>query len=66
VDGERADLFRCGGMYMGIDLEAGVHSIVLTYRTPYLAQGAIVSCAALLIWIALILYSRRHAKGLCA
>jgi uncharacterized membrane protein YfhO len=66
VDGKRADLFRCGGMYMGIDLEAGVHSIVLTYRTPYLAQGAIVSCAALLIWIALILYSRRHAKGLCA
>ena len=53
VDGEAAELELCGGMYMGIRLDAGEHEIELLYETPGLRTGAWISLAAALAALAL-------------
>lgn len=47
VDGQEAELMRCGGMYMGLRLSAGAHEITLEYETVGLRAGAWISLAAL-------------------
>lgn len=49
VDGEEQDVFRCGGMYMGIGIGAGTHEIEMRYVTPGLKAGAMISAAAALL-----------------
>ena len=47
VDGESAELLNANGMYSALELEAGEHEIKLTYFTPGLKAGAVISIAAL-------------------
>lgn len=65
VDGQKAELFPANTMYMGLSLEAGEHTIELSYRTPGLKTGALISAAALGCWLVLILRERRqrHVSG---
>lgn len=57
VDGEEVEIIRTNIMYMGIPVSNGEHKIELTYSTPYLRIGIIVSVISLLITIiAYILY----------
>lgn len=64
VDGEKAELARSGGMYMGLALDAGEHVIELEYCTPYLKVGAAVSAVSLVLWAVLAAASRkRRASG---
>ena len=60
VDGEPTELMRCGGMYMGLALDAGHHEIELDYMTPGLPVGAAVSGAALILALVLALALRRR------
>ena len=53
VDGEEQDVFRCGGMYMGIAIGAGAHEIEMRYVTPGLKAGAMISAAAALLTVVL-------------
>lgn len=53
IDGETAELFRCGGMYMGARVTSGAHYVELTYETPGLRTGAIVSACAVAMMIVL-------------
>ena len=63
VDGEAAQIFRCGGMYMGIELSAGEHQVELSYETPGLRPGVGLSIAGALIAAVLTLLTRRrHAR----
>ena len=55
VNGEAADIFRCGGMYMGIALDAGTYEIEMQYVTPGLKLGMIVSALALALTVALVI-----------
>ena len=57
VDGQDAPLFKCGGMYMGLALSAGDHTVELRYATPGLLAGVIVSAAALIALVALAILS---------
>ena len=63
VDGEEAELFRCGGMYMGLRLDAGAHRVELRYETPGLRVGAWISLAGALIALALAVLSRRARRA---
>lgn len=64
VDGKATKVYRSGGMYMGIPLGAGQHTVAFTYRTPYILEGAIVTGAGLFIWIALAIWCRlRSARA---
>jgi len=51
VDGEAVETFVANGMYTGIKVAAGSHSVELEYETPYLRLGAMVSVAALLLFV---------------
>lgn len=51
VDGKQADLERMNKMYMGAWLEPGAHDIRLTYETPGLLAGWIVTVLGILLGV---------------
>ena len=62
VDGEQAPLYKANGIFIGIPLSAGQHSIKLVYRTPWLAEGAMVSAASIVIMIAGEIVLKKRSK----
>ncbi len=65
VDGEKATLIRANGMYCGLLLSEGEHTIELRYRTPGFAAGAIISALSIAIFTVLIYYyAQRKNSGL--
>lgn len=68
VDGQERELLRANGNFMAVQLEAGEHTVELSYETPYLALGAYVSCAACAVLAAVVVgsavvYVRRKRTG---
>jgi uncharacterized membrane protein YfhO len=51
VDGKQSPLYKANTMYMATDISKGSHSIELTYETPGMDLGKIISCLALVILI---------------
>ncbi|MCR5592804.1 MAG: YfhO family protein [Saccharofermentans sp.] len=48
IDGEPAEIIRANRAFMAIRTEAGDHHIELTYKTPYLLAGIMVSAVSAL------------------
>ncbi|MBQ6326986.1 MAG: YfhO family protein [Clostridia bacterium] len=64
VDGEEKPIFRCGGMYMGIELMAGTHEIEMRYVTPGLIPGMWISTVAIVLTAVLaVVSSIRRRRG---
>ena len=61
VDGKTVPLFQCGGMYTGLQLDKGTHHIELSYCTPGLKTGALISFISLL-FIAALPLARHYRK----
>lgn len=57
---------RCGGMYMGVALDAGEHHLELRYCTPGLKAGAVISAAALTLLLALSILDGWRRKKFAA
>ena len=55
VDGKETKIYQANGMYMGIPVEKGAHTIELSYTTPGLKIGAAVSAAAWIIFIVFVI-----------
>lgn len=65
VNGEDRELLQTDRCYMGTVLERGENEIRLTYRTPGLRTGSLMSLAGLLLMAgALVLGSRRRWNNL--
>lgn len=47
VDGQEAELLQADIGFMALAVSEGTHSITLQYRTPYLTEGILISCAGL-------------------
>lgn len=62
VDGDPAKLLKANRMYMGLLLDAGSHEIELTYETPGLKAGVILSRIGFLLFIAIILFGQFREK----
>lgn len=62
VDGEKAPIYKANGIFIGIPLTAGEHSIELHYVTPYLTEGIIISAVSLAILIAICIISRKKKE----
>lgn len=58
VDGEQTRLYKANIKNMAVILNAGNHVIELTYHTPYLREGAILSIAGLVIFILSLLFGK--------
>ena len=63
VDGKASDVCSINGGLMGLPLEKGKHSVMLTSRVPHLMAGAAVSAASLLVYLGLwFIESAREKK----
>lgn len=66
IDGKRSPVFRCGGLYMGVALEAGEHKLEMRYETPGLRLGALISLIAIAATVVIAIWHgmrRRSLKG---
>lgn len=62
IDGQPADPIRTNTMYLGCAIDAGTHHVELTYRTPGLRLGAMLSATGLLLLGALTAILRRKHR----
>ncbi len=61
VDGQETKLLQANVMFSGLVLEPGTHVITLTYRTPYLVPGAILTALGLAALVTIcLLYKKRR------
>lgn len=61
VDGREAPILQADFGFMAVPLDAGGHEVVLTYRTPYLVQGAMLSAMGV-AGVALLSAWRRRGR----
>lgn len=61
VDGERARIYKANGLFIGIPLTAGSHTLKLVYRTPFLYEGAALSAIGIVTAIIIIIF-RKHKR----
>lgn len=62
IDGEKAPVYKANGMFMGIPLTKGSHTVRLSYRTPWLYESMIISTVSLAAAIAVKLIEKRRQK----
>lgn len=60
VDGERAELLRANGMYMGVKLAEGRHTIVFTCRMRGFWPGCAISLATFVLLACIAVLRRRR------
>lgn len=62
VDGEKVDVLRANRAFMAIPIDAGDHSIELSYSTPYLKTGLLSSAVSLIVFIGITCLVRKKSK----
>ncbi len=60
VDGKETEVLRANECYMAIRLDKGTHEVKLTYETPYLKIGTIISAVS---FLAVIVYMMKCHKN---
>ena len=63
VDGEETPVYKANGLFLGIPLTEGSHSVRLSYRTPWLYEGMAVSAVSFVAVIAIKLIEKRRKKS---
>lgn len=63
VDGEEVEILQANTMYMALYLEAGDHEIILTYSTPGLKVGLIISGLSLATLMAFVCFRQSKRGG---
>lgn len=58
VNGEKADIIKADG-FMSVRVDTGDSNVRFHYMTPGLIPGIIVSIAAWIVWVAVIIYSKQ-------
>lgn len=60
VDGKETEVFKVNDAFIGINIEAGEHTVEFMYKTPYLKLGAIFSIIGILEFIFIIVIDRKN------
>lgn len=60
VDGKKQEILQANTMYMALSLKKGVHKIQLSYRTPGLESGIILSFGGWMLYVILFIYEKKH------
>lgn len=60
VDGAEVPVYKANGLFLGIPLEEGSHTITLRYCTPWLLEGTLLSAAAVILFCVLAVLTRRR------
>jgi uncharacterized membrane protein YfhO len=61
VDGKETPLYKANTMYMAADISKGAHSIELTYATPGMHLGVLISLVTCCMLIIVFLFNKKHA-----
>ncbi|WP_368217140.1 YfhO family protein, partial [Blautia wexlerae] len=59
VDGKETKLQKANTMFMALELGPGSHEIRLTYCTPYLKAGMLLSVLGLVIYVMLVFRKKK-------
>ena len=62
VDGTSVEIIRANTAFMAIPLSAGSHSIEMTYVTPYLYLGWIISAAGIILYAVYLVCEKKKRK----
>lgn len=62
VDGERVKLYQANTAFMALELLPGDHTVELTYWTPGLTAGILLSCAGAAGVVILVVWQRKKRK----
>ena len=62
VDGHRTEAYRVGEALMGVDLDAGVHTIPMEYTAPGLWEGSILTFLCVALYMASGILERKLAR----
>ena len=62
IDGKETKSYRCDIAFIGTFVDAGNHSVVLKYSTPFLAAGVVSSFIGLIALVALCFYLKSRKK----
>jgi len=65
IDGKQVELLNVNTMFCGVFLPVGNHDIKLSYVTPYLKQGCILSLIGFCLFIIVIYYFEKKVKNKC-
>jgi uncharacterized membrane protein YfhO len=60
VDGQPQPVYRADGILRGVQVPAGHHAILFTFRPPLLLLGVMISVAALLCTVILVVLGARQ------
>ena len=60
VDGEQVPVYKANGLFLGLPLKAGSHSIRLEYTTPWLIEGMILSLVSIAVFIAITIIKKQR------
>lgn len=63
VDGQLVETSKVNLGFIGFPIDVGNHSIVFKYQTPYLREGIAISIFGILLYIILILRSKRQGSN---
>ncbi|MBO6164399.1 MAG: YfhO family protein [Lachnospiraceae bacterium] len=62
IDDVKTDIYRCNSSFMAVPLSAGDHKVRLTYRTPGLYEGAVISLISIMLAFVLWILTGRSNK----
>ena len=62
LDGEKTELLRSNVMYMSLIVPEGEHHVELTYQTPGLRTGLIISALTLVMWLGIEFFDAQRRK----
>ena len=62
-DGSPLEVMRADLMYTGVKVPGGDHKITLRYRTPMIESGAVLSAAAVIAFIALVIIDKVRSSA---
>lgn len=63
LDQKPTRLVRATGAYTAVHVPPGQHEVRLSFRTPWLVTGAILSSLALMLSVAMLVWPRRRSPG---
>lgn len=62
VDGQKCDIMKVNTMFMGIEMPAGAHEVVLKYHTPGLLAGFVLMIIGVVLLVVMIKFEKKQNK----
>lgn len=62
VDGAEVPLYKANGLFLGIPLEEGRHTVTLRYCTPWLYEGVVASFVSVILFCVIALLHRHKQR----